>query len=106
MFIGSMLQGHQVLAAGFVVCRFDLDKIFSELVGCLAFDNDSNLSHSTDDHDIGYKSPHHCPAEMMVDLVTIKKTAASFHCSAYHNSLHDSHVCHMCVGVVCVFRCP
>ena len=41
------LQVYQVLAAGFIVCRFDLDKKFSELVGCLAFDSDSNLSHST-----------------------------------------------------------
>ena len=47
-----MLQVHQVLAAGFIVCRFDLDKKFSELVGCLAFESDSNLSHSTDDHNI------------------------------------------------------
>ena len=40
----------QVLAAGFIVCRFDLDKKFSEVVvGCLAFVN-NNLSHSTDDH--------------------------------------------------------
>ena len=47
-----MLQVHQVLAAGFIVCRFDLDKKFSELVGCLTFESDSNLSHSTDDHNI------------------------------------------------------
>ena len=47
-----MLQVHQVLAAGFVVCRFDLDRKFSELVGCLAFKSNSNLSHSTDDHNI------------------------------------------------------
>ena len=42
----------QVLAAGFIVCRFDLDKNFSELVGCPAFDNGSNLSLSVDDHNI------------------------------------------------------
>ena len=47
-----MLQVHQVLAAGFIVCRFDLDKKFSELVGCLAFESYSNLSYSTDDHNI------------------------------------------------------
>ena len=41
-----------MLAPGFVVCRFDLDKKFSESVGCLAFDSDSILSHSTDDHNI------------------------------------------------------
>ena len=29
------------LAAGFVVCKFDLDKKFSELAGCLASDSDS-----------------------------------------------------------------
>ena len=47
------LQVHQVLEVDFVVCRFDLDKKkFSELVGCLAFDSDSNLSHSTDDHNV------------------------------------------------------
>ena len=40
------------MAAGFIVCRFDLDKMFSELVGCLVFDSDSNLSHSTHDHNI------------------------------------------------------
>ena len=40
-----MLQVHQ-LEAGFVVSRFDLDKKLSELVGCLAFNNDSNLSHT------------------------------------------------------------
>ena len=34
------------------LCRFDLDKKFSDLVGCLAFDSDSNLSLSTDDHNI------------------------------------------------------
>ena len=42
----------QVLAAGFIVCRFDLDKKFSELLGYLAFDSNSNLSHSTDDYTI------------------------------------------------------
>ena len=47
--LGSMLL---VLAAGFIVCKFDLDKKFSELLGCLAFDSDNNLSHSTDDHNI------------------------------------------------------
>ena len=47
-----MLQVNQLLAAGFVVCRFDLDKKFCKLVGCLAFDSDSNLSHSTDDYNI------------------------------------------------------
>ena len=47
---------HQVLAVGFVVCRFDLDKKFSELVGCLAFDSDSNLTVSTDDHNINTDS--------------------------------------------------
>ena len=31
-------QVHYVLAASFIVCKFDLDKKFSELVGCLAFD--------------------------------------------------------------------
>ena len=89
----------------FVACRFDLDKKFNELVGCLAFDSDWNLSLSTDDHDIdtdssleslisfgnlckltplarfctarSYKCPHHCPAEMMVELVNHTKTAAS-----------------------------
>ena len=45
-------QVHQVLAAGFVVCRFYLDKKFSELVGCLAFGRDSNMSLSTDDHNM------------------------------------------------------
>ena len=35
-----------------LACRFDLDKKFSELVGCLTFDSDSNLSLSTDDHNI------------------------------------------------------
>ena len=34
-----MLQVHLVLAAGFIVCRFDLDKMDSELVGSLAFDS-------------------------------------------------------------------
>ena len=44
---------HQVLTAGFVVCRFDLDKKkLSELVRCVVADSDSNLSHSTDDHNI------------------------------------------------------
>ena len=47
-----MLQVHQVLVVGSIVCRFDLVNKFSELVGCLAFDSDSNLSHSTDDHNI------------------------------------------------------
>ena len=42
-------QVHWALAAGFVVCRFDLDIKFSELVGCLASDSNNNLSHSTDD---------------------------------------------------------
>ena len=98
-----MLQVHQVQAASFIVCRYDLDKKFSELVGYLAFDSDRNLSHSTDDHKLdsdgslisfhffgnlcysigfitahSYKSPHHCPAKMMVELVNHKKkTAAS-----------------------------
>ena len=36
----------------FIVCRFELDKKFSELVGCLAFDNSSNLSLSVDNHNI------------------------------------------------------
>ena len=39
-----------------IVCRFDLDKKFSELVGCLAFDSDSNLSHSTDDRNTDTES--------------------------------------------------
>ena len=39
---------HQVLAAGFVVCKFDLGKEFSELVRCQASDNDSNLSNITE----------------------------------------------------------
>ena len=89
---------HQVLVTGFIVGTFDLDKKFSELVGCLAFDSDSNLSPSKDDHKIDtdsslesfislgnlckltplalvfftthrYKSPHHCPVEIMVELV-------------------------------------
>ena len=48
-----MLQVHQVLAAGFTVCRFDLyTKKVKELAGCLANDSDSNLSYSTDDHNI------------------------------------------------------
>ena len=47
-----MLQVHQVLAAGFIFCRFDLDKKFSELIGCPAFDSDSNLSLCTNDHNI------------------------------------------------------
>ena len=38
------------MATGFIVCRFDLDKKFNKLVGCLAFDSDSNLSHSTVDN--------------------------------------------------------
>ena len=43
----SMLQVHQVLAAGFIVCRFHLDKKFSEL-GCLVFDSDdSNIAQMT-----------------------------------------------------------
>ena len=46
--LGSMLHQVHVLVAGFIVHRFDLDKKFSESVGCLAFDSDSNLSHSTD----------------------------------------------------------
>ena len=29
----------QVLAAAFIVCRFNLDTMFSELVGYLAFDS-------------------------------------------------------------------
>ena len=39
-----------------LVCRFDLDQKFSELVGCLAFDSDAKLSHSTDDHNIDIDS--------------------------------------------------
>ena len=48
----STLQVHQLLAAGFIVCRYDSDINFSELVGSLAFDSDSNLSLSTDHHNI------------------------------------------------------
>ena len=83
-----------------------VDKKFSELVGCLAFDSDSNLSLSTDDHNTdtdsslefficlgnscnltpleqvllahSYKSPHHCPAEMMVELVNHKKNSCQY----------------------------
>ena len=80
--------------------------MFSELVDCLAFKSDSNLSLSTDEYNIdtenslesfislgnlckltplaqvfviahSYKSPHHCPAEMIVELADHKKTAAS-----------------------------
>ena len=47
-----MLQVYQVLAAGFIVCRFLFDKKFSELVGCLAIASYSNLLLSTDDHNI------------------------------------------------------
>ena len=32
-------QVHQVQAAGFVVCRLDLDKKVRELVGCWAFES-------------------------------------------------------------------
>ena len=39
-----------MLAACFKVGRFELDKKFSELVGCLVSDSDSNLSHSIGDH--------------------------------------------------------
>ena len=35
-----------------IVCRFDSDTKFSELVDYLAFDSHSNLSLSTDDHNI------------------------------------------------------
>ena len=49
----SMLQVHQGLAAGFILCRFDLDKKIS-LVVCLAFDSDIVTCHihSADDHNI------------------------------------------------------
>ena len=46
----------QVLAAGFIVCIFDLNKKFSEIIGCLAFHSESNLSLSTDDHNFGTDS--------------------------------------------------
>ena len=90
-----MLQVHQVLAAGFI---FNLDKKFSELVGCLSFGSDSNIvqmtvtltltaalslacvSYTTSTGSAAvhsYKSPHHCPAEVIVELVNHKKTVAS-----------------------------
>ena len=50
--LGIIFSHLQLLAAGFVSCRYDLDKKFSELVACLSFDSGSNLSHSTDDYNI------------------------------------------------------
>ena len=64
-------KAHWVLAAGFVVCRFDVDRKFSELVGCLATNSDSNLSHSTDDHNIDTDSS--CLESLFISLGNLCK---------------------------------
>ena len=63
-----MLQVHKVLAASFIVCRF-LDQNYSEIVGSLAFDSDSNLSLSTDDHNIDTDSS----LDSFISLVSLCK---------------------------------